>query len=154
MDDLQFYVLFSLPGWSPGRAIVLPPASTLALVLAKCWSFYVKVFYVTGQGAVRWAILPPWKVLFTVFYILFKSISLGHMAQSVVCLTQEPEGLGSINQRKGKRKYVSGLGIYPVRQHTFVSPSADSRGAVVSYLQKHEHLSTGKLLMRSKPVQE
>ena len=28
---------------------------------------------------------------------------------------------------------------YPVWQHTFVSPSADSRGSVVSYWRKHVH---------------
>ena len=28
---------------------------------------------------------------------------------------------------------------YPVWQHTFISPSADSRGAVVSYLRKYVH---------------
>ena len=36
--------VFSSPGLSPGRAIVLPPASALA----KC--FYVKVFYVMGKA--------------------------------------------------------------------------------------------------------
>ena len=51
--------LFSSPGQSPGRAIVLPPASALAAasVLAKCGSFYVKVFICDGQGAVKRAIL-------------------------------------------------------------------------------------------------
>ena len=34
MDDLQFYALFSSPGRSPGRTIVLPPVSALALVSA------------------------------------------------------------------------------------------------------------------------
>ena len=29
--------------------------------------------------------------------------------------------------------------LYPVWPHTFVSPSADSRGAVVSYWRKHVH---------------
>ena len=29
-------VIFSSPGQSPGRAIVLPPASALAAALAKC----------------------------------------------------------------------------------------------------------------------
>ena len=58
--------LFSSPGRSPGRAIVLPPASALAFAsalplmlalalaaasaLAKCLSFYVKVFYVMGKA--------------------------------------------------------------------------------------------------------
>ena len=45
--------LFSWPEQSPGRAIVLPPVSALALAaasaLAKCSSFYVKVFYVIGK---------------------------------------------------------------------------------------------------------
>ena len=39
--------LVTSPGQSPGRAIVLPPASALAL--AKCYSFYIKVFYVMGK---------------------------------------------------------------------------------------------------------
>ena len=50
--------IFSLPGRSPGRAVVLPPASVLALAstlaaaaaLANCKSFYVKVFYVMGKA--------------------------------------------------------------------------------------------------------
>ena len=37
--------IFSLPGRSPERAIVLPPASALVKL-----SFYVKVFYVMGNG--------------------------------------------------------------------------------------------------------
>ena len=40
--------LFSSPEGSPGKAIVLPLA--LALVLPKCLSFYVKVFYVMGKA--------------------------------------------------------------------------------------------------------
>ena len=40
---------FSSPGRNPGRAIVLPLASVEASVLAKCKSFYVKVFYVMGK---------------------------------------------------------------------------------------------------------
>ena len=38
MDDFQCHILLSSPGRSSGRAIVLPPASALALVsaLAKC----------------------------------------------------------------------------------------------------------------------
>ena len=47
----------------------------------------------------------------------------GGVAQSVGHLTQEPEVPGSIL----------------VGPHTFVSPSADSRRAVVSYWQKHVH---------------
>ena len=47
-------VIFCSPGRSPGRAIVLPPASVLASVaesaLAKCLNFYVKVFYVMGKA--------------------------------------------------------------------------------------------------------
>ena len=39
--------LISSPGRSPGRGIVLPPA--LASALAKCLSFYVKVFYVMDK---------------------------------------------------------------------------------------------------------
>ena len=37
----------------------------------------------------------------------------------------------NINQRSWVR--------YPVWQHTFVSPSADSKGAVVSYRRKYVH---------------
>ena len=40
----------------------------------------------------------------------------GHIAQSVECLTQKPEVTDS----------------YPVRPHTFVSPSANSRRAIVN----------------------
>ena len=45
-------VIFSLSGQSPGRAVVLPPAlaSALAAALAKCLSFYVKIFYVMGKA--------------------------------------------------------------------------------------------------------
>ena len=58
-DDFQFFaefqiresiendseIIFSSPGRSPGRAVILPPASALA----KCLSFYVKVFYMMGK---------------------------------------------------------------------------------------------------------
>ena len=52
----QLLLLFSLPGRSPGRAIVLPPASALALApalaaasaLAK--SLTLKFFYVMGKA--------------------------------------------------------------------------------------------------------
>ena len=43
-----FLPFFSSPGQSPGRAVVLPPALAAA-ALAKCISFYVKVFYVIGK---------------------------------------------------------------------------------------------------------
>ena len=53
-------VIFSSSGRSPGRAIVLPPPSALALALAsalalvsalaECLSFYVNVFYVMGEA--------------------------------------------------------------------------------------------------------
>ena len=46
-------LIFSSPRRSPGRAIVLPPASALTLAtsaLAKCYSFYVNVFYVMGKA--------------------------------------------------------------------------------------------------------
>ena len=54
----MYYFIFSSPGQSPGRAVVLPPASALASALvlavasalAKCESFYVKVFYVMGKA--------------------------------------------------------------------------------------------------------
>ena len=46
--------VFSSPGRSPGRIIVLPPASALALAaasaLAKCSSFTLKFFYVMGKA--------------------------------------------------------------------------------------------------------
>ena len=48
---------------------------------------------------------------------------LSHMAQLVARLTQEPEVQVQ----------------YPVRPHTFVSCSADSRRAVVSYWRKYVH---------------
>ena len=47
----------------------------------------------------------------------------GRIAQSVGHLTRKSEVLGSI----------------PFWPHTFVSPSADSRGAVVSYWRKYVH---------------
>ena len=47
----------------------------------------------------------------------------GRVAQSAGRLTQEPEGRVR----------------YPVRPHNFVSPSADSRMAVVSYWRKYVH---------------
>ena len=37
---------FSFPGQSPGRAVVLP----LAAALAKCYIFFIKVFYVMGKA--------------------------------------------------------------------------------------------------------
>ena len=51
--------IFSSPGRSPGRAIVLHPASALVLAsaFAKCWSVFVKVFYVMGKvlsGKLSW----------------------------------------------------------------------------------------------------
>ena len=53
-QSLTLKSLFSSPGRSPGRAIVLPPAAASALAeasaLAKCYSFYVKVFYVIGKA--------------------------------------------------------------------------------------------------------
>ena len=39
-------VIYSSPGRSPGRAVVLPPASALAKVKV----FYVEVFYVMGKA--------------------------------------------------------------------------------------------------------
>ena len=44
----KFSGIFSSPGRSPGRAIILPPVSAAAAALAKC--FYVKVFYVMGKA--------------------------------------------------------------------------------------------------------
>ena len=51
----------------------------------------------------------------------FLGVELGRVAQSVGHLTRKSEVLGSI----------------PGLPHTFVSPSADSRGAVVSYWRKY-----------------
>ena len=50
------HLMFSSHGWSPGRAIVLPPASALAAAsaLAKC---LMLKFLCDGQGPVRRAIL-------------------------------------------------------------------------------------------------
>ena len=45
-------IIFSSPGRSPGRAIVLPPALASASALAKSLKFLCD-----GQGAVRRAIL-------------------------------------------------------------------------------------------------
>ena len=50
-------------------------------------------------------------------------VTPGRAAQSVGHLTRKSEVLGSI----------------PGLAHTFVSPSADSRGAVVSYWRKYVH---------------
>ena len=41
-------MIFSSPGQSPGKAIVLPLA--LALALAKCLCFTLKFFYVMGKA--------------------------------------------------------------------------------------------------------
>ena len=54
-NKIYIFKIFSSPGQSPGRTIVLPPASALVLAatvaaLAKCLSFYVKVFYVMGKA--------------------------------------------------------------------------------------------------------
>ena len=54
--------LFSSPGQSPGRAIVLPPASALAAASAAASAlanvkFLTLKFFVDGQDAVRLAIL-------------------------------------------------------------------------------------------------
>ena len=57
-NNFSYLFHFSSPGRSPGRAIVLPPASAsasalasaAASALAKCLSFYVKVFYVMGKA--------------------------------------------------------------------------------------------------------
>ena len=58
----------------------------------------------------------------------------GRAAQSVGHLTRKSEVLGS--------------------PHTFVSPAADSRGAVVSYWLKYVHEVLVILLRKSKPAQE
>ena len=45
---MEVQLIFSLPGRSPGRAFVLPPASALVAVLAK--SLMLKFFYVMGKA--------------------------------------------------------------------------------------------------------
>ena len=55
----------------------------------------------------------------------------GRVAQSVGHLTRKSGVLGSVSQGSWVR--------YPVWQHTFVSPSAFSRRAVVSYWRKYVH---------------
>ena len=62
-----------------------------------------------------------WSSDFALYLCLYQ-IELGCVAQSVRHLTC-------------KRSWVR----YPVWPHTFVSPSADSRGAVVSYWRKYVH---------------
>ena len=54
---------------------------------------------------------------------VFHVVMPGHVAQSVAHLTHEPEVLCSI----------------PGHTTTFISPSADSRRAVVSYRRKYAH---------------
>ena len=60
----------------------------------------------------------------------------GRVAQSVGHLTRKSEVLGS----------------YPVWPHTLVSPSADSRGAVVSYWRKYVNEVGGLSLPRKSVV--
>ena len=60
---------------------------------------------------------------FTIIVICFIFVQPGRVAQSVGHLTRESEVLDR----------------YPVWPHNFVSPSADSRRAVVSYWQKYVH---------------
>ena len=43
-------LIFSSPGRSPGRAIVLPPASALAAASALAKSLTLKFFYVMGKA--------------------------------------------------------------------------------------------------------
>ena len=59
------------------------------------------------------------------FDIIISLSQPGHIAQSVVRLTQEPE--------------LENRARYPVRSHTFVSLSTESRMAVVSYWRKYVH---------------
>ena len=54
------------------------------------------------------------------------------LVQSIGCLTEKPEVL--------------------VQPHTFVSPSTDSRRAVISYRQKYVHDVLVNRLGRSKPA--
>ena len=63
------------------------------------------------------------------FYIV-----LGRVAQPVAHVTQKPEIPGSIPVQ------ARGPGSIPVRPHTFISPSTDSRRAVISYWRKYVHL--------------
>ena len=57
------------------------------------------------------------------FVLMERALQPGRLAQSVGHLTRKSEVLGLI----------------PGWPHTFVSPSADSRGAFVSYWQKYMH---------------
>ena len=61
--------------------------------------------------------------MFYIFNIYFNTLSPARVAQSVGHLTRKPGVLGSI----------------PGLAHTFVSPSAFSRRAVVSYWRKYVH---------------
>ena len=80
----------------------------------------------------------------------------GRVAQSVGHLTRKSEDLGSKNIYVNKNVHPQTAGLhsavgrapdscqrswvrYPVWPHTFVSPSADSTGAVVSYRRKYVH---------------
>ena len=66
-----------------------------------------------------------WCGLFVYFFLspIVPLFLPGRVAQSIGRLTQEPDVSSSI----------------PVRPHTFVSPSADSTRAVVSYWRKYVH---------------
>ena len=48
--NADFLDIFSSPGRSPGRAIVLPPALALVAASALAKNFNVKVFYVMGKA--------------------------------------------------------------------------------------------------------
>ena len=59
---------------------------------------------------------------------------------TVYIIWSDPLGSpGRVAQSVGHLTRKSGSVRYPVWPHTFVSPSADSRGAVVSYWRKYVH---------------
>ena len=76
-----------------------------------------------GTGSLPSTIAPPSSLPdYFLLLFLFKDPEPGRVAQSTGHLTRQ-------------RSWVR----YPVWPHTFVSPSADSRGAVVSYWRKYVH---------------
>ena len=101
--------------------------SKISIILRDCIGestfAILKRFTYTSLGhgnAVLYCICVKQLYLSTLF-VMNASIYTGRVAQSVGHLTRKSEVLSSI----------------PVWPHTFVSPSADSRGAVVTYWRKY-----------------
>ena len=65
-------MIFSSPGESPGRAIVLPPASELAVAVASALakSFRLKFFYVMGKALSGELSCPCDRSCFSCFFFL------------------------------------------------------------------------------------